>query len=157
MRIHLILSILCFFLGSATSTWAQNHEAFDFFGAKINLNSPANIESLKESIAESDTILATLKGTIGEVCQAKGCWMTLINDSPENSVFIRFKDYGFFVPKDSQGKGAVVEGYAYYHVTSVEELRHYAHDKGATEKEISAIKSPQREIRLIANGVAIRN
>ena len=72
-------------------------------------------------------------------------------------VFIKFKDYGFFVPKDANGKDAVVRGKLYAAVTSVDELRHYAEDKGASAAEIAAITQPQREIKMMADGVIIYN
>ena len=41
--------------------------------------------------------------------------------------------------------------------TSVDELRHYAEDKGAPAEEIAAITEPKRELRMTADGVVIYN
>ena len=43
------------------------------------------------------------------VCQMKGCWMELAADNDTSGVRVTFKDYGFFVPTDSQG-AARLEG-----------------------------------------------
>ena len=51
-------------------------------------------------INESDTTELVFEATIDEVCQMKGCWMTLESDQ---KVRVTFKDYGFFVPKDAGG------------------------------------------------------
>jgi len=83
--------------------------------------------------------------------------MTLQKENVDETVFIKFKDYAFFVPKDASGKEAIVSGKLYASVTSVDELRHYAEDKGASADEIAAITEPQREIRMMADGVIIYN
>ncbi|MEM9261650.1 MAG: DUF4920 domain-containing protein, partial [Bacteroidota bacterium] len=43
--------------------------------------------------ALSDTVSATLSGTVNDVCQAKGCWMTIATGS-EAEMMVKFKDYG---------------------------------------------------------------
>ena len=49
-----------------------------------------------------------IEGTIGDVCQAKGCWMTVRDQDQE--VRVEFKDYGFFVPYSAGGKPVRLEG-----------------------------------------------
>ena len=39
-----------------------------------------------------------IKGKIKSTCKMKGCWMEL--DVADKTIFVRFKNYGFFVPKD---------------------------------------------------------
>ena len=41
--------------------------------------------------------LNNISGEIIDVCPKKGCWMNVKVDS--DTVFVKFKDYGFFVPK----------------------------------------------------------
>lgn len=104
--------------------------------------------------ALSDTVSATLSGTVNEVCQAKGCWMTIATGS-EAEMMVKFKDYGFFVPKDISGREVVMNGKAYYQVTPVDELRHYAEDAGKSEEDIAKITEPKRELRFLADGVQL--
>ena len=97
-----------------------------------------------------------IKATVEAVCQSKGCWMNLVSDdSPDISMFVKFKDYGFFVPMDIAGKEVILEGKAYREITSVEELRHYAEDEGKSEEEIAAITEPVEELKFMATGVEI--
>lgn len=97
-----------------------------------------------------------IKATVEAVCQSKGCWMNLVSDdSPGKSIFVKFKDYGFFVPMDIAGKEVILEGKAYRELTSVEELRHYAEDEGKSEEEIAAITEPVEELKFMATGVEI--
>jgi hypothetical protein len=96
-----------------------------------------------------------VKGEIKEVCQAKGCWMTL--DMGDGELLrVKFKDYAFFVPKDAAGKTAIVQGTAQKETISVDELRHLAEDAGKTENEINSITNPKEELTFVAEGVIIR-
>jgi hypothetical protein len=54
----------------------------------------------------------TLSGVVQRVCQRKGCWMELASSKDEKAARcrIRFKDYSFFVPTNSEGAKAQVEG-----------------------------------------------
>ena len=110
--------------------------------------------TLYEGIKSSDTIQAQMIGEIKEVCQSKGCWMKVAL-APDREVFVRFKDYGFFVPKDAAGKKVVMNGLAFLEEMSVEDQRHYAEDDGATKEEIAQITAPKRTYRFEADGVLI--
>lgn len=104
--------------------------------------------------ALQDTVATTLRGEVNEVCQAKGCWMT-IAAGPDETMMVKFKDYGFFMPKDISGREVVMNGKAYYQTTSVDELRHYAEDAGKSADEIAEITEPKRELRFLADGVQL--
>jgi len=69
---------------------------------------------------------------------------------------VRFKDYGFFMPLDSQGKQVIVEGKAFVKITPVDELQHYAEDAGKSKEEIAKITEPRKEFAFEANGVLIK-
>jgi hypothetical protein len=97
-----------------------------------------------------------LSAKVNDVCQMKGCWMTL-NLENGDQVMVRFKDYEFFVPKDASGRTAVVEGRAYYDEVSVETLRHYAEDAGKSKEEIEMITKPEMRLSFIADGVILKD
>lgn len=101
-----------------------------------------------------DTVQTTLQGTVNGVCQAKGCWMTIAAGEGEE-MMVKFKDYGFFMPKDISGREVVMHGMAYYQITPVDELRHYAEDAGKSPEEIAEIKEPKKELRFLADGVQL--
>jgi len=128
------------------------------FGAEITAESAASLADLEKGLASSDSIETKVMGKIDDICQVKGCWMNVSDQGDaDHAIFVRFKDYGFFVPKDAGGKEVVMEGVAYKELTSVEELRHYAKDSGLSEDEISKITEPKEEIRFLAKGVLIKN
>lgn len=126
------------------------------FGETIDAQGAISFEEMLTQVSNSevDSVAVKVVGTVGAVCQAKGCWMDLgPSTASENGMRVRFKDYGFFVPKDIAGRQAVIEGYAFREVTSVEELRHYAEDEGLSKEEIEKINEPLEEVKFLASGV----
>lgn len=100
-----------------------------------------------------DTLWATIAGPITQVCTTKGCWMSTAIDSASN-LFVDY-DYEFLLPTNSQGQEMIMHGFAYVDITTVDQLRHYAEDRGASEEEIAAITEPVEEIMFKAKGVKI--
>lgn len=95
-----------------------------------------------------------LEGTVSDVCVKAGCWLKVAaNDGKE--IFIS-TDHKFFVPKDIVGKTVVVDGHAYMTEQSVEELRHYKEDAGASAEEIAAITEPEPAYTVLARGIIIK-
>ncbi len=73
----------------------------------------------------------------------------------EKESFVRFKDYGFFVPLNADNSNAVVSGRAYLDVITVDELKHYAKDGGKSDAEIAKITEPKITYAFQADGVLI--
>jgi hypothetical protein len=94
-----------------------------------------------------------LEAPITAVCQTKGCWMHLGNQQPP--VMVKFKDYGFFVPKDASGRVAIVEGTMTMKQETVEQTRHYLEDAGKHE-EAAKVTEGRRLYHFMASGVAIK-
>jgi hypothetical protein len=125
------------------------------YGEAITTDGALSLASLQEQVADKDSVILTLKGTIEKTCAKKGCWMT-VQDENGVATRITFKDYGFFVPTEgADGKEVVFSGVAKRKVTDVATLRHFAEDDGKTEAEINAITEPKQEIEFVATGVVI--
>ena len=73
----------------------------------------------------------------------------------EKEIMVNFKDYSFFVPKNIIGKKVVVSGDAFKRNISVDELKHYARDRGEKELAISLIVEPKEIYSLTAKGVVL--
>lgn len=148
MKYLLNLFALFFIFSCSTAQMSED----GFFGESFSPEKPIGVEELKTSLVSNDKVDAVVKGKVESVCQKKGCWMNIVSDSGE-SVFVKFKDYGFFMPLDLAGKEVVMNGYALKEVTSVEELQHYAEDEGLSKEEIEKIQSPKEEYKFMASGV----
>ena len=127
------------------------------FGKEIVTNDAIEAKSMAahyKTMKSGDSINSKIIAKVNSVCQAKGCWMRLnLDDSSE--VMVKFKDYGFFVPKDIAGKDVIINGIAYVKEVSVDEQRHYAEDAGQSPEEIAAITQPKRTYSFAADGVLV--
>ena len=125
------------------------------FGETIDQKETITYDEMLTKFNQSDSISAKVVGQVSGVCQAKGCWMTIASENGGEEMMVKFKDYGFFVPKDIAGRKVVMQGHAFREVTSVDELRHYAEDEGKSKEEIEAITEPKEEVKFLASGVLL--
>ncbi len=127
------------------------------FGTEITaegaLSNSEIIEKYK-TLKAGDTTVVKFKAKVNEVCQAKGCWMRL--DLGDDETMVKFKDYGFFMPKNIAGKEVIVNGKAFIAEVSVEEQRHYAEDAGKSKEEIEAITEVKKTLSFEADGVLVK-
>ncbi len=127
------------------------------FGDKISADKALSQEQMMKKYAtlkKGDTVTVKFKSTIKEVCKKKGCWMKM--DLAGKESFVRFKDYGFFVPLNADNSEAIVSGRAYLDVVSVDDLKHYAKDGGKSDEEIEKIKEAKVTYAFQADGVLIQ-
>ena len=127
------------------------------FGKKITEKNTITVDQLmvKMKNGSSNTSSIKVKGKINSVCKNKGCWMTLISSSGEE-LRVTFKDYSFFVPKNCDGKTAIIEGIASQEELSVAMQKEYAKDDGKSKSEIDSINKPKVEYSFEAIGVIIK-
>ncbi|WP_299669179.1 DUF4920 domain-containing protein [uncultured Polaribacter sp.] len=131
--------------------------AYASYGDKISKEKAMTSEQMLakfENMNVGDTVNVKFISEIKEVCSKKGCWMKLPL-AEESEAMVRFKDYGFFMPLDAQGKEVIVAGKAFVKITPVEELQHYAEDAGKSKEEIAKITAPKKEFTFEANGVLL--
>jgi len=124
------------------------------YGQALSEAKELKATNLEVTMQGKETMQVKLEGEILEVCQGKGCWMT-VSTGNGNSIRVTFKDYGFFVAKDAAGKKAVFEGEAKMKTVDVATLKHYAEDAGKSEEEIAKITEPETKLTFVATGVEI--
>lgn len=128
------------------------------FGQKIGpegSDSSLEMTNKYNGMTVSDTLQTKFKAVVKEVCQSKGCWMKVELDGGAEAM-VRFKDYGFFMPKDIAGKEVIVNGLAFVEEMSVEDQRHYAEDGGKSKDEIAQITKPKKTFGFEADGVLLQ-
>ena len=146
-----------FLLFLAQMVISQETENGNYYGEAFKITDAIQRNMpVYDQLTVTDTVTTQMTGTIKEVCQAKGCWMKVTLDA-DNEVFVRFKDYGFFVPKDAADKTVYMNGLAFLEEMSVEDQKHYAKDSGASDEEIAQINEPARILRFEADGVLIKD
>ncbi|NVO31810.1 DUF4920 domain-containing protein [Hymenobacter lapidiphilus] len=125
------------------------------YGAAITSAGAQPLSALPTLLGTQDSAQVKLVGPVQEVCQAKGCWMTM-KLADGRDMRVKFKDYAFFVPKDISGKTIVINGWAHRETVPVSDLQHYAKDAGKSAAEIAAITEPQQQLNFEADGVLVQ-
>lgn len=145
-----VLSIVLAIFLSHVSVAQEKH-----FGKNIDDKNAIVATNLIKELGDKESAIVKVEGEVVDVCQMKGCWMTIKLDNGE-TMRVKFKDYAFFVPKNIQGRTVVFEGEAKIKTTPVAELRHYAYDAGKSKEEIEKIKEPKKELTFLADGVLLK-
>lgn len=135
---------------------SESQPEMKFFGDTISEEGAISVAELKQKMQGNDSLKVKLTGNINSSCQKKGCWMKMDLGNGEE-MMIRFKDYGFFVPKNLDGEMAIVDGYAYIDTMTVAQLRHYAADAGKSKEEQEKITEPEVKMTYLAKGVIIKS
>ena len=125
------------------------------FGAPI---SPGPEQALAEVLAAPERFrdrAITVEGHVRSACTRRGCWMEVAQsgDPQLPGCRVTFKDYGFFVPTDSAGARAKVQGILDVNTLPAERVAHLESEGGKFPN-----KNPDgsaNELRLVATGVEL--
>jgi hypothetical protein len=122
------------------------------FGGDLSIDGePMTLgEVLKQGPTSRDKPVK-LAANITRVCQKKGCWFKLTGDSVDRSIRVRMQDYDFFIPRNTAGGEAVLQGYLQSREVPAKEVEHYASDQG---KDVS-VDEPQQVVEFMASAVQI--
>jgi hypothetical protein len=107
------------------------------FGTETTADGAVAVSELPNFLTNKESGNVKVIAKVTDVCPKKGCWMSL--EMPDKTtVFVKMKDYGFFVPLEMIGKTVVI-----------------AEDAKKSKEEIAAITEPKEEIRLTASGILV--
>ncbi len=125
------------------------------FGVPLGSAPPASLASVLARPADFADQSMGLSGHVRRACSRRGCWMELAASADPSSPSCRvtFKDYGFFVPTDSAGSSARLEGtLTVRHVAP--KLVEHLESEGARFGE-KAPDGSAEEVRFVATGVEL--
>lgn len=134
-------------------------EAYSSVGEEFSEDEILSEKEMSERYGEleaGDTLNVKFRTKVNSVCKKKGCWMKVDLQNGDEAM-VKFKDYGFFVPKDIEEREVVLNGKAYVTEMSVEDQRHFAEDGGQSPEEVAAIVAPKRTLSFLADGVVLEN
>lgn len=145
----------CHHPATAEKTQATSNEAVLVRGEKLQGLPKVELATLLKSPADFDGKTVALSGTVRKACEKKGCWMELATtkDAKGPGVRVTFKDYGFFVPLDSAGRTAQVEGTVKVAELSEATAKHY---EGEGAQVPRGKDGKPREVQLVALGVELK-
>ena len=135
-------------------SYSQSDDNYKFYGELFEFSESINY-NLEKDIFLNSSSKVKIEGEILSSCPMKGCWMRISVE--KDTVLVRFKDYGFFVPKNGiEGKSTIINGKLSVDTLSIAQLQHYAEDAGKSKEEIALISKPEITISFLADGVVIK-
>ena len=135
-------------------SFSQNDNDYERYGELFENSEIINYELERDNFLNSSSKVK-IEGEILSSCPMKGCWMRISVE--KDTVLVRFKDYGFFVPKNGiEGKSTIINGKLSVDTLSIAQLQHYAEDAGKSKEEVALISKPEITISFLADGVLIK-
>lgn len=122
-------------------------------GEKLSGAATTDLAKVLASPSDFEGKTVTVEAKIRKACEKKGCWMELAGADKGPGVRVTFKDYGFFVPLDSAGSTAKVEGLVKVAELSDARAKHYEAEGASVPK---GKDGRYREVQLVATGVELR-
>jgi len=137
------------------STSADNSFSVDqTFGGEVPVEGDAvTLEQAIANLEQGQEGFVKIQGEVTEVCQAKGCWMILVDG--DTYARVTFEDYGFFVPIETSMQRSVIYGELSEHTLSGAQAEHFAQDAGA--QSTLKLEGEVREYSILARAVQLEN
>jgi len=125
------------------------------FGAPISAGPVLSLADVLASPERFRDQAITVEGHVRSACTRRGCWMEVAQSADPKlpGCRVTFKDYGFFVPTDSAGSRAKVQGTLGVNTLPAERVAHLESEGGQFPHKNS--DGSVDELRLVANGVEL--
>ena len=151
----LLVIILGLTISLIGASYADNPFSADqSFGGQIPTDGqPITLKEAISQIGSAGDQFLKIEGQITEVCQAKGCWMILVEG--DTYARVTFEDYGFFVPTETSMRRSVIYGQLSERTLSGQEAAHFAQDAGSQSK--IELEGEIKEYSILARGVQLEN
>jgi hypothetical protein len=139
----------------AVAVGAASSASAKAFGAPISAGPVLSLADVLASPERFRDQAITVEGHVRSACTRRGCWMEVAESADPKlpGCRVTFKDYGFFVPTDSAGSRAKVQGTLGVNTLPPERVAHLESEGGQFPH-----KNPDgsvAELRLVANGVEL--
>jgi hypothetical protein len=122
------------------------------FGAAIDPGPTVALASLLSDPKTYASQTVTTEGRVQRACSRKGCWMEI--GEGEDACRVTFKDYGFFVPTDSAGAYAKIQGKLDTREVEPAAVEHLESEGARFRNKRS--DGSATEVRLIASAVELK-
>ena len=148
----IILSLTISFIGASYAD--SPFSADQSFGGQVpSEGQPLTLKEAISQIRDAGDQFLKIEGQITEVCQAKGCWMILVEG--DTYARVTFEDYSFFVPTETSMQRSVIYGQLSERTLSGQEAAHFAQDAGS-QSQIE-LEGKIKEYSILARGVQLEN
>jgi hypothetical protein len=126
---------------------------FDHFGEGATEGKTVSPSELAANPAAYQAKHVRVKGEVTSVCKKKGCWLVVSDGKTRIRGFTR--GHSYFVPKDCEGRTAVLEGTFSLTEESVAFRKHLLEDEGRFEEAKKITEPNKNALKLDAVGIAL--
>jgi Domain of unknown function (DUF4920) len=122
-------------------------------GDAIGKADKADLKKVMADPAKFDGKTILVKGVIVRSCKMEGCWLELAPEKDSASIHVNMKGHAFFVPLDSVGLNARVEGTVVAKTLSKDHVDHLIEDGAKFDKRNA--DGSVTQLSFEANGVEL--
>ena len=140
--------------GTSTQTGKEIPSEWKTYGEAITLEKTTSLAEILKNKKRFEKKNVLVEGTISEVCQNKGCWMVV--DVGNKHVRVEFKDYGFFVPWNSEKKQMRMQGILETKSVSAKAAAHMAGEMKKPRVDKKKLDVEQTITIFTASAIAIK-
>jgi len=146
----------CVLLLAATTAFAGSPKKY---GKEITLKEATKVSAILSRPQDFDGKKVLVEGVVVDVCQKRGCWITLSSDREFEEIRFKVEDGVIVFPVDAKGKTARAEGVVTVRTVSVEDQieqgQHHAEETGEPFDSTS-VKGPKTIVQIMGDGAVIR-
>jgi uncharacterized protein YdeI (BOF family) len=106
-------------------------------GAPLSGSAMVKIDSITKTPDQFKDKTVTIEGVIVRSCKMEGCWLEIAESEKSESIRVELKSHAFFVPLNSAGAKAKVEGALTVKTLSAAQVKHMIEDDGAKFDKIN--------------------
>jgi len=158
-RIHPArIAVTCFFVVLVASSMLAAEEG-KVYGKPLTGTDTIKISALMTTPDQFVGKTVRVEGLITNVCEKRGCWMTLASDKEFEDLRIKVDDGVIVFPMEAKGKRAVAEGeFTKIEMTMEETLAYKKHHAQEHNEEFdpSTVTEPLAYYQIKATGAVIR-
>jgi hypothetical protein len=129
------------------------------YGKKITVKKVTSVSSILADPKKFDGKRIMVEGTVTDVCQHMGCWITIAEKEDGESIKFKVEDGVIVFPKDSKGKIAKVQGKITVADLTKEELiaskKHEAEEAGKAFDSTS-VTGPKTVVTIQGEGAILK-
>jgi len=139
-KIKMAATVLLALLGAATPAFAASQ-----FGPATDTSNAVSVEHILATPAAYVGKSVTVRGTVSEVCQKKGCWMQFKTDVTAPVFRLKVRDGEMVFPISARGKTAYATGLLSAKTMTLSEtqayLAHRAEEQGEATSGLASTPS----------------
>lgn len=124
-------------------------------GAAISSKKSVSLNKVLADPAKFSGKTILVKGVVVRSCKTEGCWAEVAENKDSKSVRVKMKDHSFFIPLESAGATARVEGTVQVKTLSKAEVDHMVNEDGAKFENRNA-DGTVTEVSFEATGIELK-